>query len=196
MFTCDYGACINKNLECDGKADCRDGSDENTFNCRTTYQVTPECRYIWSILKKICSWNKTFRTGEFKCRSGQCIDQDYACDGRAECDDQSDETEAACWHIKCPRFTYQCKYGACANSNAECNGIVDCFDGSDEDPNICAITPVKPPLPPGVKYGSHFLKHCLNGFVLGVAAFCHNFQNLENGRLYHQTLLDFHQECQ
>ncbi|KAJ3665179.1 hypothetical protein Zmor_000687 [Zophobas morio] len=134
VFTCDYGACINKNLECDGKADCRDGSDENTFNCRTTYQVTPECR-----------------TGEFKCRSGQCIDQDYACDGRAECDDQSDETEAACWHIKCPRFTYQCKYGACANSNAECNGIVECFDGSDEDPNICAITPVKPPLPPGVK---------------------------------------------
>ena len=156
-------------------------------------------------LKKIFSWNQTFREGEFRCSSGQCIDQDNKCDGKAECDDHSDEIRATCWNVKCPGFTHRCKYGACVKRLAECNGVVECFDGSDEDPAICKNSTVAPPVTPapvpprpspGVKYERSLLRHCVHSFVLGVAAFCHSIQNLENGRLCQQTLLDILPECQ
>jgi hypothetical protein len=87
------------------------------------------------------------RANEFRCSSGQCIPEDFKCDGKAECKDNSDEIRATCWNVRCPGFTHKCKYGACVSGNAECNGIVECFDGSDEDPAICKTKPTPRPTP-------------------------------------------------
>lgn len=38
-FRCKYGACINKNLICDGNKDCVDGSDESAPECRVNSQI-------------------------------------------------------------------------------------------------------------------------------------------------------------
>lgn len=44
-FRCDYGACISKNLKCDGKNDCFDGSDENAFVCRANSEIANSSTY-------------------------------------------------------------------------------------------------------------------------------------------------------
>lgn len=135
LFTCAYGACIQKDLECDEKVDCRDGSDERTPNCSNSTITT-------------CAKN------EFRCNSGQCIDANKKCDGKIDCSDKSDETSATCWNFQCPKYLYRCSYGACVDGNAECNGVIDCSDGSDEDNSKCRkegvteTTPTSaPPLP-------------------------------------------------
>lgn len=37
-----------------------------------------------------------FRDGEFRCSSGQCIDEFTVCDGKVNCADKSDETQKQC----------------------------------------------------------------------------------------------------
>lgn len=44
-FRCKYGACINKNLVCNGENDCKDNSDETNAKCGETTipSVTRTC---------------------------------------------------------------------------------------------------------------------------------------------------------
>lgn len=74
-----------------------------------------------------------FSPHEFRCNSGQCIDEIDICDGVPNCADNSDETYDVCSAITCPGFTYRCAYGGCVNVNARCNDIYECFDKSDEE---------------------------------------------------------------
>lgn len=73
-----------------------------------------------------------FSTNQFTCKSGDCIDLQYLCDGIYHCKDQSDENKDICPRIQCPGFTYKCEYGACVGRDSKCNGIQDCVDYSDE----------------------------------------------------------------
>lgn len=62
------------------------------------------------------------------------------CDGRANCDDSSDEEEILCLKSYCPKFAFRCRYGACVSKACRCNGEVDCADGSDEDQLLCGAS--------------------------------------------------------
>lgn len=60
-----------------------------------------------------------FRSDQFECNNGECIEIDSKCNGIPECQDASDETEELCLNIKCPGYTYKCRYGACVDGDAK-----------------------------------------------------------------------------
>ncbi|XP_076299371.1 clotting factor C [Lasioglossum baleicum] len=161
-FQCKNGECIQSILLCDGRADCRDKSDETTTECTKPNILCPHtafrCAYGACVdgdttcngvkdcidnsdetLSK-CNNSNTItecRRNEFKCTSGQCISASNICDGVADCPDGSDETFIQCGGISCEQLFFQCRYGACIDGDLKCNGVVNCADGSDENPTIC-----------------------------------------------------------
>ncbi|XP_071564591.1 modular serine protease-like isoform X2 [Temnothorax nylanderi] len=76
---------------------------------------------------------------KFRCCNGDCIASDLLCDGKTDCRDKSDETEAECKRpeILCPNYAFRCAYGACIDGDLRCNGVDDCADSSDEDQGLC-----------------------------------------------------------
>jgi hypothetical protein len=68
------GLCLPSFWQCDGQADCLDGSDENATLCNP------------STTSKPCDQSLMFT-----CQSGQCIPHRWVCDGTPECSDGSDE---------------------------------------------------------------------------------------------------------
>nr|CAD7575376.1 unnamed protein product [Timema californicum] len=142
-FQCNYGGCVDGDAKCDGKQDCADGSDERVPGCNSVLNTTP------------VSQGSSCKSGEYRCSSGECIDQLFLCDGLTECMDKSDENIAQCSTISCPSFAFRCSYGACVDSDSRCDGSPQCADGSDEDPALCgSVAPVNPPpvAPTGVCY--------------------------------------------
>ncbi|KAL4234973.1 hypothetical protein ACF0H5_006614 [Mactra antiquata] len=106
-FECDNGQCIDKNLVCNGKPDCKDSSDEK--NCHKKNDT--------------CS-------GMFRCIDGACVDKNDVCNGKKDCPDGSDECKCQA-HFRCPG-EFECSNGHCVGKNDVCNGKNDCGDNSDE----------------------------------------------------------------
>lgn len=166
-FECRNGDCISGELLCDGRADCRDGSDETETQCTKPEFLCPayafRCAYGACVDgdapcngKKDCIDNSdetlprctggpsltgttSCSNNEFKCNNGQCIPNTALCDGKVDCIDKSDETAEKCSTLTCIEFLFRCNYGACVDGDAKCNGIKDCADGSDEDPVLCRV---------------------------------------------------------
>ncbi|XP_062251313.1 very low-density lipoprotein receptor-like isoform X1 [Platichthys flesus] len=67
---------------------------------------------------------------EFKCGDGSCMPRSTLCDGRADCDDGSDEQH--CSHVWCKKDEFTCRSRRCISTRFLCNGVDDCGDGSDE----------------------------------------------------------------
>lgn len=134
-FQCAYGACIDGNKKCNGQVDCADGSDETALACPGSPTTV---KTVTTSAPSNCKAN------EFKCKSGQCIDEFSVCDGTVHCADESDETAAQCSNVLCPQFSFRCAYGGCVESSARCNGRKDCADSSDEDPGICSSSTKTP----------------------------------------------------
>ncbi|XP_067838428.1 low-density lipoprotein receptor-related protein 1-like [Heptranchias perlo] len=109
-FICHDGQCVPNKWQCDGNADCEDGSDEAPEVCH----------------KRICHVN------QISCGSGslQCIPVYWKCDGEKDCDTGSDEEN--CDTFTCSPLEFTCSSGRCISMAFICNGEDDCGDGSDE----------------------------------------------------------------
>ncbi|XP_078069987.1 low-density lipoprotein receptor-related protein 1-like [Mustelus asterias] len=119
-YKCNDGQCIPNKWQCDGQADCHDGSDESEEVC-----------YL-----------RSCPIGEIKCGSGslQCIPASWKCNGVQDCDNGGDEEN--CGHVTCSPAEFMCASGRCISKKFVCNGDDDCGDGSDEEscaPHSCGL---------------------------------------------------------
>ncbi|XP_059387967.1 low-density lipoprotein receptor-related protein 2 [Carassius carassius] len=74
-------------------------------------------------------------SGQFQCSNGQCINQDWRCDGTKDCTDDSDEQN--CPLPTCSSQQFKCLTGEeCIPLAFVCDGESDCTDGSDEQ-RVC-----------------------------------------------------------
>jgi len=81
------------------------------------------------------SYAQNCSTGEVACPgSGQCISEDYLCDGWIDCGDDSWDEIGACVGL-CDG--YQCtQSGECIDESWVCDGEADC-PGGDDEPESC-----------------------------------------------------------
>lgn len=105
------------------------------------------------------------RPDEFQCLNGMCIFRDWACNGRTECEDNSDELFCAC-----PSGMLRCATSSgCYNRKARCNGQPDCPDLSDEldcafcGPNRTLCSPTSTTCYDPLNERCDSIFHCENG---------------------------------
>ncbi|XP_048450538.1 low-density lipoprotein receptor-related protein 2-like isoform X3 [Rhincodon typus] len=153
-FICHDGQCVPSKWQCDGVADCEDGSDEasdicymnichmNEISCGPgSSQCIPA---NWQCDgEKDCSTgsdeancgNLTCSPGEFTCSSGRCVSRAFVCNGEDDCSDGSDERN--CAPAICHPHEFHCNNSKCIPLDWVCDGHADCGDQSDESPDRC-----------------------------------------------------------
>nr|XP_012149751.1 PREDICTED: uncharacterized protein LOC100881290 [Megachile rotundata] len=159
-FRCKNGECVAHDLTCDGRADCRDETDETYVECskkecssfqfQCSYGACVERNAVCNGIKdcvdnsdetlSMCALHNSSTLCpmySFRCNDGLCIPEYKLCDGRSHCTDNSDETSFQCGSIRCSETDFRCSYGACISANLRCDGDINCADGSDENPTLC-----------------------------------------------------------
>lgn len=126
-FRCGTGLCIKQSQVCDGKMQCLDGLDEEHCN----------------------EEEKCLQGRQFRCANGKstCLDLIFRCDGVADCEDSSDESDEFCKgnsSSTCGKMNqFMCADGKCLRSFQLCDGFPDCLTGEDETecpPSMCDST--------------------------------------------------------
>ena len=85
----------------------------------------------------MCVWRagsqRNCTASSFRCDSGNCIPQQWVCDGDADCDGGSDERDCqALMSRTCQPSQHRCGNGNCLPAEWKCDGDPDCSDMSDE----------------------------------------------------------------
>ncbi|XP_022125502.2 putative vitellogenin receptor isoform X4 [Pieris rapae] len=118
VFECRSGDCILQEQFCDGRYDCKDGSDENFC-----VNQNPD--------EKHCN-----ETHQYLCGDGhKCIPNSRVCNSSPDCDDGSDEMNCSVIVIS-PNATckgFSCDSNRCISKFWMCDGDYDCTDKTDED---------------------------------------------------------------
>ncbi|XP_037503039.1 low-density lipoprotein receptor-like [Rhipicephalus sanguineus] len=164
----DRTQCIRVALRCDGKRDCKDGTDEDAvaclnktscpsgqFTCRSTLEGSATClprtflcdgfKHCVDGSDEDCCESRICDPGEFRCDGGQCISQHSTCDDKRDCQDGSDENLMLCLAYKsiCPSPQMPCNSlnGSliCVDESRKCDGHVDCKNGIDERFDCAAL---------------------------------------------------------
>ncbi|VDI31674.1 suppressor of tumorigenicity protein 14 [Mytilus galloprovincialis] len=131
--------CLPNSIKCDGKRDCRNGSDErkcgcnfNQFQCAANKKCISKylrCNQIPDCPDESDEKNCECQTDEFRCKtSTTCILESQKCNGKNDCADGSDEIDCGCRSNE-----FQCTTSKrCISESLKCNQQENCDDGSDE----------------------------------------------------------------
>lgn len=113
---------------------------------------------------------------EFRCDSGECIEESSKCDSKYDCSDMSDEKNCTTTHpMTCSVDQFQCQNGIeCVPLTSKCDNHYDCSDKSDEIKEDC-LTWNKTAL-----CHNHQFK-CSDGVCLDVTAYCDGNKDCSDG---------------
>ncbi|XP_017274656.1 basement membrane-specific heparan sulfate proteoglycan core protein isoform X4 [Kryptolebias marmoratus] len=134
-FQCGDKTCIPREYLCDNRPDCRDMSDET--NCDSPGPIVPVFTTpatTTTTTAFVLGPRPPFspcRADQAKCRSGECVNRNFVCDGVKDCSDGSDEFGCGT-PSPCEPNEFRCKNGRCALKLWRCDGDNDCEDNSDE----------------------------------------------------------------
>ncbi|XP_063409579.1 very low-density lipoprotein receptor-like [Mytilus trossulus] len=128
---------ITKDIYCpSGQIRC--SPNDRSLGCVSAHKFCDEsedCEYGYD--ERNCQYNNTCGPNQFRCRSGQCIHNQWKCDGTRKCTDGSDELASICteptWNTCTDWWEFECSTDRqCIYKKLKCDGFEDCFDGSDE----------------------------------------------------------------
>ena len=133
-FSCDNHQCLDRNVQCNGKLDCFDKSDElcSIQSPETSRASDPPPAIVY------LHGNGTFSTTashscpltHFKCLDQYCLPVYLRCNGIADCTDHEDEV--ACDSYTCQGY-YRCRSSVvCLHLDHVCDGVVHCPQYDDE----------------------------------------------------------------
>ena len=134
LFPCNNHQCLSKGVQCDGRLDCFDQSDElcTIQLARTNSELTPPPAIV--DLRDDGTFHVTAShycpQTHFRCLDQYCLPVYLRCNGMADCTKHEDEL--ACDSYTCQGY-YRCRSSAvCLHPDHVCDGVIHCPQYDDE----------------------------------------------------------------
>ncbi len=132
QFMCKNKECIAMVSVCNGIEDCQSGEDEQGCSCNGTSAISTQ---NYESCLKLPANETTCQSFSFVCPGEKCIPGTFVCDGKADCNDKSDEfCKKEYWSVPRPFLgeSYNCTSGEKIPRKYVNDLIPDCPGGDDE----------------------------------------------------------------